>query len=340
MSMVQELTKLRLPVIAAPMFLVSGPELVIAACRSGIVGTFPCLNARESQDFEHWLEQIESALGRAGGASSAGLPAIYGVNLISHQSNSRFQTDLEIIGKHQVPLVITSLGHPGSVVEAVHSYGGMVFHDVTTARHARKAISSGVDGIIAVGSGAGGHAGTQNIISLIREIREFWDGILIAGGAIGDGFSIRAMEILGANFAYVGTRFVATQESLAPQEYKQMLINSGAQDIVYTDRISGVNANFLKPSLERLGIDLTKGVSDATFAHSAGDAKAWKHIWSAGHGVANIHDIPSVSQLVERFIDEYAQACQLPQWGRSHNHLGLSKVPLASLSELNQQLQL
>jgi nitronate monooxygenase len=252
------------------------------------------------------------------------------VNLISHQSNGRFQDDLEIIIRHQVPLVITSLGHPGAVVDAVHSYGGMVFHDVIAAGHARKAVSAGVDGIIAVGSGAGGHAGTQNIISLIREIREFWDGILIGGGAIGDGYAIRAVEILGANLAYVGTRFVATQESMAPPEYKQMLVSSGVQDIVYTDRISGVSANFLKPSIERLGIDLAKGMPGAKFSHSADDAKAWKNIWSAGHGVATIHDIPSVAQLVERFVDEYSRACQSLPWKRAVAHNSLSKVPIFS----------
>lgn len=308
-------SSLRLPAIAAPMFLVSGPDLVIAACKAGIIGTFPCLNARPSAQFEEWLEQIKSALIGHLEIDAAAPVGPYGVNLISHKSNGRFREDLEIIVRHRVPLVITSLGYPGEVVEAVHAYGGIVFHDVISAQHARKAIQAGVDGIIAVSSGAGGHAGTQNVISLIREIREFWSGTLVVGGAIGDGFSIRAVEVLGADLAYIGTRFVATQESQAAPEYKRMLLESGVGDIVYTDRISGVNANFLVPSLQRYGIDLGQLLAGEKPGVMEDDIKAWKQVWSAGHGVATIHDVPTVAELVLRLESEYTQACEKPRWG-------------------------
>jgi nitronate monooxygenase len=223
--------------------------------------------------------------------------------------------DLELICKHRVPFVITSLGHPGEVVERVHAYGGLVFSDVIHAYHARKAAAAGVDGIIAVASGAGGHAGTQSPFSLVREIREFWDGTLVLGGAISDGFAIRAAEVLGADLAYMGTRFIATRESSAQDAYKAMLVEAGAGDIVYTDAISGTNANFLWPSLEKLGHkreELVQGVGKGKLKALSDEAKAWRDVWSAGQGVATIHDTPTVRALCDRLAEEYRAACALP----------------------------
>ncbi len=306
---------LRLPAIAAPMFLVSGPELVSETCKAGVAGSFPALNARTSAQLDGWLGEIDAALAAARAADRAAAIAPYGINLILHASNPRVAPDLELICRHRVPFVITSLGHPGEVVKAVHAYGGLVFSDVIHAYHAKKAMAAGVDGIIAVSAGAGGHAGTQSAFSLVREIREFWDGTLILGGAISDGYAVRAAEVLGADLAYLGTRFIATRESNAQQAYKQMLIDSTAGDVVYTDAISGTNANFLWPSLETLGHrreELVQGVGKGKLKALADEAKAWRDVWSAGHGVATIHDAPPVRELCDRLAAEYRAACALP----------------------------
>jgi nitronate monooxygenase len=306
---------MRLPAIAAPMFLVSGPELVTETCKAGVAGTFPALNARTPAQLDAWLGSINAGLAEAKAAAPAPPIAPYGINLILHASNARVGQDLELICRHRVPFVITSLGHPGDVVKAVHAYGGLVFSDVIHAYHARKAAAAGVDGIIAVAGGAGGHAGTQSAFSLIREIREFWDGALILGGAISDGYAVRAAEVLGADLAYMGTRFIATRESNAQDAYKQMLVDSGAADIVYTDAVSGTNANFLWPSLEKLGHqreELVQGVGKGKLKALADEAKAWRDVWSAGHGVATIHDVPPVRELCERLATEYRAACSLP----------------------------
>ncbi|KAB2967881.1 nitronate monooxygenase [Zoogloea sp.] len=307
--------RLRLPAIAAPMFLVSGPELVAETCKAGVAGSFPALNARSSEQLDAWLSDIDSTLEAARTAGPAAAVAPYGINLILHASNPRVAPDLDLICKHRVPFVITSLGHPGEVVERVHAYGGLVFSDVIHAYHARKAAAAGVDGIIAVASGAGGHAGPQNAFSLVREIREFWDGTLILGGAISDGFAVRAAEVLGADLAYMGTRFIATRESRAQEAYKQMLVDAGAGDIVYTDAISGTNANFLWPSLEKLGHkreELVQGAGKGKLKALSDEAKAWRDVWSAGHGVATIHDTPTVRALCDRLAEEYRAACALP----------------------------
>ncbi len=306
---------LRLPAIAAPMFLVSGPELVSETCKAGVAGSFPALNARTSAQLDGWLGEIDAALAAARAADPAAAIAPYGINLILHASNPRVAPDLELICRHRVPFVITSLGHPGEVVKAVHAYGGLVFSDVIHAYHAKKAMAAGVDGIIAVSAGAGGHAGTQSAFSLVREIREFWDGTLILGGAISDGYAVRAAEVLGADLAYLGTRFIATRESNAQQAYKQMLIECTAEDVVYTDAISGTNANFLWPSLEALGHrreELVQGVGKGKLKALADEAKAWRDVWSAGHGVATIHDAPPVHELCDRLAAEYRAACALP----------------------------
>ncbi len=306
---------LRLPAIAAPMFLVSGPELVSETCKAGVAGSFPALNARTSAQLDGWLGEIDAALAAARAADPGAAIAPYGINLILHASNPRVAPDLALICRHRVPFVITSLGHPGEVVKAVHAYGGLVFSDVIHAYHAKKAMAAGVDGIIAVSAGAGGHAGTQSAFSLVREIREFWDGTLILGGAISDGYAVRAAEVLGADLAYLGTRFIATRESNAQQAYKQMLIECTAEDVVYTDAISGTNANFLWPSLEALGHrreELVQGVGKGKLKALADEAKAWRDVWSAGHGVATIHDAPPVRELCDRLAAEYRAACALP----------------------------
>lgn len=306
---------LALPVIGAPMFLVSFPPLVSALCKAGVVGTFPHVNARPTAQFDAWLTELGQNL-KTFRANHPGLPvAPFGVNLIVHRTNARFEPDLEVIVQHRVPFVITCLGHPGKVVDAVHAYGGTVFCDVTNAEHARKSIDAGVDGLITVGAGAGGHASAQSGITLAREIREFWNGCLVVGGGISDGHQVRAMETLGADLAYVGTRFIATQESHAQPEYKQMIVDAGIRDIIYTDRFSGVHANFLLPSITRFGIDprtLPEKSPDMS-SLTDHDAKTWKDLWSAGQGVTTIHDIPTVADLVKRMRAEYLEACKLPR---------------------------
>ncbi|MFT4173532.1 MAG: nitronate monooxygenase family protein [Rhodocyclaceae bacterium] len=300
------------PALAAPMFLVSGPELVIAACCNGIGGTFPALNARPASQFDEWLGRIETALAARRATHPRTPVAPYGVNLIVHPSNGRMAEDLDIIVRHRVPLVISSLGHPGPVVEAVHGYGGLVFADVIHAHHARRAAEAGVDGIIAIAAGAGGHAGTQSAFSLVQEVRAFWSGCLVLGGAISDGAGIRAAEILGADLAYLGTRFIATREAAASEGYKAMIVASGARDVVYTDAVSGTPANFLWPSLEQAGYTrdaLRASEGKAHLKSIADEAKAWRDTWSAGHGVAVIDDVPTVDALAKRLAEEYRAAC-------------------------------
>lgn len=305
--------KLVAPVIGAPMFLVSFPPLVAALCKAGVIGTFPHVNARPAEQFEQWLLQLESELDQFRAANPQATVAPFGVNLVVHRTNARFQSDLEVVVRHRVPLVLTSLGHPGPVVEAVHAYGGLVFSDVTNATHARKAAQAGVDGLICVGAGAGGHASTQSAFSLVREIREFWDGCLVLGGGINDGAQVRAAEALGADFAYIGTRFIAARESQASEAYKRMLVDSGVDDLVYTDRLSGIGCNFLKPSLEQHGVDLAAlpPKSPDMGALLGGDTKVWRDLWSAGQGVATIHDVPAAGEIVARIAREYRAACAL-----------------------------
>lgn len=307
--------RFRVPVIAAPMFLVSGPELVIAACKAGVAGTFPSLNARPVAQLEAWLDRITRELAEAAAQHPEQPVAPFGVNLILHHSNTRLAEDLALIERFKVPFVITSLGNPREAAERIHAYGGLVFADVIHAYHAKKAIEAGVDGIIAVCAGAGGHAGTQSPFALAREIREFWDGTLVLAGAISDGYSVRAAEVLGADFAYMGTRFIATKESMASPRYKEMVTRCTASDVVYTDAVSGTNANFLWPSLEAAGFkreELAINFGKGKLKAIGDEAKAWRDIWSAGHGVSVIHDVPTVAELVARLETEYRQAAALP----------------------------
>nr|WP_286945356.1 nitronate monooxygenase family protein [Pseudomonas sp. UBA6718] len=298
--------RLRLPVVAAPMFLVSNPQLVLACCHSGVLGSFPALNQRESSGFRGWLEEIDAGLE----ADSAP----YAVNLIVHGSNPRLQADLAICVEHKVPVVITSLGAVKEVVDAVHSYGGLVFHDVTTRRHAEKAAEAGVDGLIAVAAGAGGHAGTWSPFALIAEIRQFFDKTLLLSGCLNHGHEVLAAQLLGADLAYMGTRFIATRESNADADYKQMILDARAADIVHTPAVSGVPASFMRQSLEKAGYDLARlqDKGDVNYGEKlkpiSDEAKAWKTVWSAGQGVGGIADVPSVAELVARLDAEYRAA--------------------------------
>ena len=311
--------RLRLPVVAAPMFLVSNPQLVLACCNNGIVGSFPALNQRESSGFKDWLEEIEA------GRSDTAAP--YAVNLIVHGSNPRLQADLAICVEQRVPIVITSLGAVKEVVDAVHSYGGLVFHDVTTRRHAEKAAEAGVDGLIAVAAGAGGHAGTWSPFALIAEIRQFFDKTLLLAGCLNQGHEILAAQLLGADLAYLGTRLIATQENAASPAYKQMILDAKAADIIHTPAVSGVPASFMRQSLELAGYDLKQlqNKGEVNYGEKLKpmdeEAKAWKTVWSAGQGVGNIRDLPSVEQLITRLDNEYRAALtnslQLQQrWAR------------------------
>lgn len=289
---------LTIPAIASPMFLTSGPDLVVEACRSGVVGTFPALNQRTSEGFRDWLAEIETRL------SSEKNPAPYGVNLIVHKSNPRLQADLDICVQHKVPLIITSLGAVPELVKTVHSYGGLVFHDVINARHARKAAEAGVDGIIAVCAGAGGHSGTMSPFALVAEIRSFYDGTIIMAGSINTGAQIVAARAAGADMAYLGTRFIATEEAMAAEPYKEMIVASSAVDILYTSAISGVHANFLRPSIERAGLDPNNLIPHGGL-DMENEAKAWKNVWSAGQGVGTIRDILPARELCARLWQEY-----------------------------------
>ena len=295
---------LRFPAVAAPMFLVSGPELVITTCKSGMIGTFPALNQRTSEGYAEWLDTIKAALGPD--------DAAYGVNLIVHNTNTRLMADIQITVQHQVPLVITSLGAVKDIVDAVHSYGGVVFHDVINARHARKAADAGVDGLILVSAGAGGHAGNQHPFALINEIRQFFNGTILLSGAMSTGGDVAAALMAGADLAYMGTRFIATEEARAGDDYKDMLIETTAKDITYTDAISGINANFLTPSLIANGLDPTAAKDPHHKIDMAEElnteAKAWKTIWSAGQGVGSIHEVLPVADLVSRLKTEFHAA--------------------------------
>ena len=309
--------RLCLPIIAAPLFLASGPDLVLACCRSGIVGTFPAKNQRTLAGFEDWLIQINDGLAHSE-ANAGGQPAPFGVNLIVHRTNKSLEQELDLCVKYRVPLIITSLGAVPKIVDRVHSYGGIVFHDIINTRHAQKAAAAGTDGLIAVVSGAGGHTGLANPFALINEIRGFFDGTVLLSGSISTGSDIAAAQTMGADLAYLGTRFLATRECQSESAYKEMIVNSKLADITATPAVSGINANFLQPSLKRAGIavddasphdtiDIDRELGDALTEQPSG-FRPWRDIWSAGHGVGSITDIPSVEQLVSRLQTEYYAA--------------------------------
>jgi nitronate monooxygenase len=305
-------SQLALPVIAAPMFIVSQPELVLAQCLSGIIGSFPALNARPKELLDEWLTRLDTELGAARVANPGQKIAPYAVNQIVHASNDRLDHDMALCVKHKVPLIITSLRPPGDVVKEVHGYGGLVFHDVISVKHAQKAIGEGVDGLILVCAGAGGHAGTLSPFALVSEVRRFWDGPIALSGAISRGEHILAAQALGADFAYIGTRFIATQEAAANPEYKQALVDSSAADIVYSSYFTGVHGNYLRSSIVKQGLDPESlPVRDkSTMQLGASDApvKAWKDIWGAGQGVGSIDSVDSAAELIARMKVEYAAA--------------------------------
>ena len=301
--------RLRLPVIAAPMFLASGPEMVLACCRAGIVGSFPAKNQRTREGLDEWLTVIGEGL--AAIEAGTGRPAPpFGVNLIVHRSNDVLQEELEVITRHRVPLVITSLGAVPELVGAVHDYGGLVFHDVINLRHAAKAIEAGVDGLIAVAAGAGGHAGVKSPFALIQEIREWFDGPLALSGSMATGGAVLAAQAMGADFAYIGSAFIATDEARASAEYKQCIVDSNSDDIVYSNLFTGVHGNYLKSSVRSAGLDPENlPESDPTKMNFGGDAKkAWKDIWGCGQGIGAVKAVVPTHTLVERLAQEYEAA--------------------------------
>lgn len=303
---------LSLPAIAAPMFLISGPQLVIECCKNGIVGTFPALNQRTSEGFEEWLVEIKTALQKYE-EETGKKAAPYGVNLIVHPTNPRLEADIKLCIKHQVPIIITSLGAVSMVVDAIHSYGGLVFHDIVKKRHAEKAQEAGVDGLILVAAGAGGHAGTINPMTLVAEIKKFFDKTIILSGCISTGRDIASALQMGADLAYMGTRFINTKESKAPEEYRKMIIEAGSIDVVYTAAVSGVHANFLGASLKAAGFteeDLKKNTKIDFGKEMDTEAKAWKTIWSAGQGVATIDNVVPVAELVDGLKEEFRSAIE------------------------------
>jgi len=313
MSLATDLrAQLTLPVICAPMFIVSNPDLVIAQCKAGLVGSFPALNARPAALLDDWLTRIDAELAAARAADPAAKIGPHAVNQIVHQSNARLEHDMEVCVRHRVPLVITSLRAPGEVVKHVHGYGGHVFHDVISVRHAEKAIEAGVDGLVLVCAGAGGHAGTLSPFALVAEVRRFWNGPIALSGAIATGDAILSAEAMGADFAYMGTRFIATREANASAGYQRALVEGHAADVVYTPYFTGVHGNYLRASIVAAGLDpdaLPAQRQTMAFDKAgADDAKAWRDIWGAGQGVGSIDDVPTTAELVARLTREYQAA--------------------------------
>jgi len=304
---------LRVPVVGSPLFLVSGPELVIAQCKAGIIGSFPALNARPAEVLDEWLTRINTELEEYKAANPDAIVAPYAVNQICHASNDRLMVDMETCVKHKVPIIITSLRPPAAIVEAAHSYGGVVYHDVINVKHARKAVEEGVDGLILVCAGAGGHAGALSPFALLREVKEWFDGTILLSGAIGDGFCVASALAMGADLAYMGTRFIATEEANADQGYKDMLIQSAADDIVYSSLFTGVMGNYLKPSIAAAGLDpnnLPEADKSKMNFGSGGNmkSKAWKDIWGSGQGIGAIQNVEPVEAVVSRLETEYRTA--------------------------------
>jgi nitronate monooxygenase len=304
---------LSIPVVAAPLFIISRPNLVIAQCKAGVVGSFPALNARPQELLSDWIKEIKDELGEYQAQNPGKKVAPFAVNQICHLSNDRLLADVETCVKHEVPIIITSLRPPADLVKAIHSYGGLVFHDVINTRHAQKAVSEGVDGLILVCAGAGGHAGALSPFALLRETREWYDGTILLSGAISDGYSVASALAMGADLAYIGTRFIATQESEAEDEYKQMLIDSSAKDVVYTNYFSGVHGNYLSPSVIKSGMDpdnLPEADKTKMNFNSGGNAakKVWKDIKGCGQGLSPIKDSPAVADLVDNMKKEFAEA--------------------------------
>jgi len=316
MSLPDILKTLRLPAVASPMFILSNPDLVIAQCKAGVVGSFPALNARPADQLEVWLKRITEELDAWNQANPDKPAAPFAVNQIVHRSNSRLQHDLEMCVKYKVPIVITSLGAREDVNQAVHSYGGIVLHDIINNKFAKKAIEKGADGLIAVAAGAGGHAGVQSPLALVQEIREWFDGPVLLSGAIAKGDSILAAQAMGADLAYIGSAFIATTEANADPRYKQAIVDSSAEDIVYSSLFTGVHGNYLRRSIELSGLDpdnLPDGdpsMMDFGDKPDLGGAKAWKDIWGSGQGIGAVKETVPAAEVVARLQREYAAAWQ------------------------------
>ena len=310
MSLPPLLQRLRLPAIGAPLFIISNPDLVLAQCTAGIVGSFPALNARPPELLDQWLAQITAALAAHKAAHPQAVTAPFAVNQIVHASNDRLQHDMDLCVKHRVPIIITSLRAPDAVVEAAHGYGGLVFHDVTTIKHAQRALAAGVDGLILVCAGAGGHAGRLSPFALVPEVRAFYDGTIILSGAIATGDAILAAQAIGADLAYLGTRFIASAEANAAEAYKQMIVESRGEDIVYSNLFTGVHGNYLRGSIVNAGLDpdALPEADKSAMNFGSGRTKAWRDIWGAGQGVGQIRDVPPAADIVARLEREYLAA--------------------------------
>lgn len=313
MSLPEVLSRcLRLPLVAAPLFIISTPELVIAQCKAGIVGSFPALNARPAAQLEQWIERITRELAEHDRLHPEQPSAPFAVNQIVHRSNERLEQDMAVCVRHKVPIIITSLGARPEINQAVHSYGGIVLHDVINNKFAHKAIDKGADGLIAVAAGAGGHAGTLSPFALVQEIRQWFDGPLLLSGSIASGSSILAAQAMGADLAYIGSAFIATREANAVDGYKQMVSQASADDIVYTNLITGVHGNYLKPSLQAAGLDPenlpSSDPSQMNFGSDRQRPKAWKEIWGCGQGIGVLDHVPTAEALVARFAREYREA--------------------------------
>lgn len=305
--------KLSVPVVAAPLFIISNPDLVIAQCKAGVVGAFPSLNARPLAVLEEWLRRIRDELAAHDAAHPGSPSAPYAVNLIVHKSNDRLMDDLALCVQYEVPIVITSLGAKPEVNEAIHGYGGIVLHDVINDRFARKAIEKGADGLIAVAAGAGGHAGATSPFALVQELREWFDGPLLLSGAIARGDAVLSALAMGADLAYVGSAFIATEEANADPAYKQMLVDHASSDIVYTNLFTGVHGNYLAPSIRAAGLDpaaLPESDPSKMNFGSGGNTeqKAWKDIWGCGQGIAAVKGVVPAGEVVARLKREYAAA--------------------------------
>lgn len=312
MTIPKILENLRLPIIGAPLFIISNPKMVIAQCKAGIVGSMPALNARPENVLHEWLDEITSELAEYDLKNPEKPSAPFAINQIVHKSNGRLQHDVEACVKYKVPIVITSLGAVPMVNDAIHSYGGIVFHDIINIRHAKSALSKGADGLIAVASGAGGHAGTLSPFALIQEIREFFDGPLALSGSIATGGAVLAARAMGADFAYIGSAFIPSIEANAQNEYKQMIIDSKADDIIYSNYFTGISGNYLKQSIVNAGIDVENipqaDASKMDFAKATDGAKAWKDIWGCGQGIGPIKEIAPIAKIVDRIECEYKEA--------------------------------
>jgi nitronate monooxygenase len=305
-----------LPAICAPMMLVSGPELVSEACKAGLMGALPRHNARDSEEFAAWLASIRDSLDRHREEYPRARIGPLAVNIVARKSPADLRADLEVCARYGVGIIISALGNPTALTRIVHDFGASVFHDVTDLHFAAKAIDAGVDGLTCIGSGGGGHSGTLNSLAFIPRVRELWDGIIVFAGSVSNGAAVRAAEVLGADFAYLGTRFIATQESRAPAKYKEFLVNESSQGLIYTERLTGVPANWLQASLRAVGLDPADlpvpQPGAARYAHLPDDLRPWRDIWSAGQGIDLIHDIPPVAELVARLRAEYVRACDIP----------------------------